>query len=304
MKNKNPLVSVIMNCYNGEKFLNESIKSVKNQIYENWELIFWDNCSTDESRNIVQSYKDKRIKYFLAEKFTNLHQARNLALKKAKGDYISFLDCDDILLKDKLSLQVNKIYNENYSVIYSNCYVQNENTFLKKKKIFKVALPEGLIPNELLFNYVICLPTVLIKKQIIDKFFFNENYEIISDRDLIMKISLEEKFGCVQSPLAICRIHDNNFSSKNKLLEFKELEHWIFNFDTKYTSKFHLNKIAIIDFKKKIEILKNIYSSEGINQKILTIKLLIKNINMFNFVNFLRVLLPRYIRKKIFFFHR
>ena len=63
---------------------------------------FWDNCSDDNSKNIIKSFKDKRIKYFLAKRFTNLHKARNLALKKAKGDYISFLDCDDLLLKDKL----------------------------------------------------------------------------------------------------------------------------------------------------------------------------------------------------------
>ena len=79
----------------------------KNQVYKNWELI-WDNCSDDNSKILLNLFKDKRIKY-LAKRFTNLHKARNLALKKAKGDYISFLDCDDLLLKDKLFLQVKKI---------------------------------------------------------------------------------------------------------------------------------------------------------------------------------------------------
>ena len=59
------------------------------------------------------------------------------------------------------------------------------------------------------------------------KSFFNEKYNIISDRDLLMRISLKEKFGCVQLPLAIYRIHQNNFSGKNKLMEVKELQNWI-----------------------------------------------------------------------------
>ena len=58
------LVSVIMNCHNGEKFLNESVKSVINQTYQNWELIFFDNLSNDNSKKILQSFRDKRIKYF------------------------------------------------------------------------------------------------------------------------------------------------------------------------------------------------------------------------------------------------
>ena len=61
--NNQPLVSIIMNCYNGETFLHESIKSVLSQTYENWELIFWDNRSEDKSAEIFKSYKDKRFKY-------------------------------------------------------------------------------------------------------------------------------------------------------------------------------------------------------------------------------------------------
>ena len=69
MKKKNTkLVSIIMNCYNGEKFLNESLKSIKNQKYKFWELIFFDNASTDSSAKILKNFKDKRIKYFKSKK--------------------------------------------------------------------------------------------------------------------------------------------------------------------------------------------------------------------------------------------
>ena len=91
-KNKNPLVSIIMNCYNGEKFLNESIKSVLNQSYKNWELIFWDNMSSDNSSKIIKKIDDSRIKYYLSNKFEKLYKARNLALEKASGKFICFLE--------------------------------------------------------------------------------------------------------------------------------------------------------------------------------------------------------------------
>ena len=64
MKNKNPLISVIMNCHNGESFLTKSIQSILNQSYRNWELIFWDNKSQDRSKEIALSFKDKRNKVF------------------------------------------------------------------------------------------------------------------------------------------------------------------------------------------------------------------------------------------------
>ena len=88
-KNNQPLVSIIMNCYNGESFLHESIKSVLSQTYENWELIFWDNRSNDKSAEIFKSYNDKRFKYYYTSKHTLLSEARNEAIKRASGEFIA-----------------------------------------------------------------------------------------------------------------------------------------------------------------------------------------------------------------------
>ena len=60
----NPVVSVIINCHNGEKYLSKCIKSILAQTYKNWEIVFWDNCSTDNSKKIIKNFKDTRIKYF------------------------------------------------------------------------------------------------------------------------------------------------------------------------------------------------------------------------------------------------
>ena len=91
-----PLVSIIINCFNGEQFLRETIESVINQTYPNWEMIFWVNQSTDSSADIVNSYEDPRIRYIYASEHTSLGKARSLAIKEARGEYISFLDSDDM----------------------------------------------------------------------------------------------------------------------------------------------------------------------------------------------------------------
>ena len=94
-----PLVSILMSCYNGEKFINSSVNSLLRQSYKNWELIFWDNCSTDNSPEIIKSYKDERIKYFKSKSHTEIGAAKSNALKLAKGTYLAFLDVDDLGLK-------------------------------------------------------------------------------------------------------------------------------------------------------------------------------------------------------------
>ena len=132
--NSKPLVSVIMNCYNGEKYLKESVESVLSQNYKNWELIFWDNKSEDRSATILKSYEDSRIKYFCANKHTLLYEARNEAIKKTSGKFIAFLDTDDFWEKDKLDLQIPLFEDAEVGVVYGNHFIINE--ILNTKKIF------------------------------------------------------------------------------------------------------------------------------------------------------------------------
>ena len=108
MNLKLPLVSVVINCYNGEKYLNEAINSIYSQTYTNWEIIFWDNVSTDNSAAIAKFY-DHKLKYYCSDIYTPLSQARFQAVKKANGEYLAFLDCDDIWNADKLEKQVKQI---------------------------------------------------------------------------------------------------------------------------------------------------------------------------------------------------
>ena len=97
-----PLVSILMNCHNGEDFLNESIGSVLKQSYQNWELIFFDNASNDSSREIFNSFSDKRLKYFYQPNKSSLVEARNIAVERCSADWIAILDTDDSWHQEKL----------------------------------------------------------------------------------------------------------------------------------------------------------------------------------------------------------
>ena len=123
IESEKPLVSVIINCFNGEKYLREALDSVVTQTYKNWEIIFWDNQSTDKSAEIFKSYKDSRLKYYCASSHADiLYEARNYALKKTNGDFIAFLDVDDWWLPNKLEKQIPLFSDPEVGVVYGNFY--------------------------------------------------------------------------------------------------------------------------------------------------------------------------------------
>ena len=114
-----------MNSHNGENFINQSIKSIISQNYK-LGIDFWDNCSNDKVKIIIYNFKDKRIRYFYSKNFHNLYKARNLAIKKAKGKYICFLDADDQWKKNKIKEQLSLVNNSTSLVVYSNFIINNK----------------------------------------------------------------------------------------------------------------------------------------------------------------------------------
>lgn len=222
----NALVSVVINCYNGEKYLRQSIESVLDQSYQNFELIFWDNKSTDQSKNIIQSYQDKRIRYFYSKNHTTLYQARNLSLKECKGDFVCFLDVDDYFLKNKISQQLLYFNDQKVGVVYSNYYRYYED-INKKKLLTKRLLPSGNLTQYILEESQISFMTVMIRKKSLDllEFNFDQKYSILGDYDLLYRLSFNWNFCYIEEPLAVYRIHNNNFS-KNFTLFIDELKDW------------------------------------------------------------------------------
>lgn len=162
MNTANELVSIIMPSYNTARFIKESIQSVLDQTYQNWELIIVDDCSTDNTDEVVASIKDDRIKYFKNEKNSGAAVSRNRALREAKGKWIAFLDSDDLWLPEKLEKQIEFMRDNNYHFSYTNYIEIDEDdspngTFVTGPKKVSKALMYT-------FNYLGCL-TVMYDRE-------------------------------------------------------------------------------------------------------------------------------------------
>ena len=226
-KKYHPLVSIIVNCHNGEKYLNATLSSVIKQTYKNWELIFWDNNSSDKSKDICKKFKEKRFKIYSTKKKYTLYKSRRLAINKCKGEYISFLDADDVWMKNKLKKQLKK-FNSKTGLVYSNLNVLDQNS-KKIKKFTHKTLPSGQITSSLIRDYKMGVITVILKKSLLKKLKlnFSTKYNVIGDFDLFVKLSKHTNIEVIQEPMATYRIHGNNFSILNEDITINEFEYWI-----------------------------------------------------------------------------
>ncbi len=218
-----PLVSIIMNCYNGESYLREAIDSVLSQTYKNWELIFWDNQSNDASANIFKSYDDERFKYFYSPKHTLLYEARNHAIGHALGKFYAFLDVDDWWEPKKLEHQIPLFEDPKVGLVYGNYWFENQIKGSSRIQYSK-SLPSGYILNKLIEHSVIGLLTIVVRKSIFMG--FDSRYHIIGDFDLTINVAKSWKILCVQEPIAHYRWHGKNESINNQDLHIKEIELW------------------------------------------------------------------------------
>lgn len=311
--NNRQLVSVIMNCYNGEKYLREAIDSVYSQTYQNWEIIFWDNASTDKSAEIAKSY-DERLCYFKGKETIPLGAARNKALEQCSGEFIAFLDCDDVWMPDKLLKQVDYMLRNNdvilchtdgYHMYYNKI---SENRFSSNSKVYNEYVFKHLIQH----NYI-NIQTILINKKLAcNELYFNDNYHYSEEKELFLRLSLIGNFGYINEPLACYRMHDNNISWNVKLIIndsnaiFNQFGDEIQKYDIKLKSLYaRLYRTVVLTLlrQKKYEIMKQYlkYLIRYWNIKNVIIALIILlglgNIFSFQCLNFLRK--PKYFLKSL-----
>ena len=177
---KMSLISVMMPTYNNAKYIKQAIESIYAQNYDNIEIIVVDDGSTDNTKGIVQQYKD--IKYFYIE-HKGISVARNTALEKSKGEYIAFLDSDDYWLPNKLNTQMQ------YFKDHPDCeivFTKYENFFEDEKlKTNKRAMHEKMM-EKFLKQY---LPSSVIKKELFEKYGnFDENFSGVEDTEFLYRL--------------------------------------------------------------------------------------------------------------------
>ena len=237
-----PAVSVMINCYNGEKYLNDAIDSVYTQTFKDWEIIFWDNASTDSSAEIAKRY-DNKLKYFRGENTVPLYAARNYALKKSRGKYIAILDCDDLWVPTKLEEQILHLERDDaIGLVHSDAFMFNEKG--KEKRHFETVTPyRGDIFTKLLLCNFICTPTVIIRKDVFDSLdmWFDGRITMVGDYDAYLRISYRWKVDFVDKPLARYRVHSGSSTHKDgRKIESGELDLLIENL-SKAVNEFEKN---------------------------------------------------------------
>ncbi|MGL5820567.1 MAG: glycosyltransferase [Sarcina sp.] len=211
------MISIIMSVFNGEVYIEEALKSVLNQTYEDFELLIIDDGSIDSTNNIINSFDDNRIKYFYQ---TNQGQAkaRSFGLDEAKGEYIAFIDADDIYIADKLEKQLSVLdENEEIGVTYNPVQVFSEddkNYVLESEQVFENQ--EDFLAY-ILFRQIVPSPaSMLVRKEVLGEIRFDCKYRYSEDYKFVIDLGRKTKFKYIDDVLYRYRRHDSNVTNNHQ----------------------------------------------------------------------------------------
>jgi glycosyltransferase involved in cell wall biosynthesis len=219
---KNVKVSVIMPVYNAKDYIEDTIDSILRQTFEDFEFLIIDDCSTDESYELMSKYSDDRIKLFRNDENLGYIKTLNLLLKIVRGEYVVRQDNDDISLPSRIEKQVEFMEsNLDVGVCGSNALLfgnLNKKTFMPTTDIdCKVYM---------IFNNPVLHPTSIIRKSVLNKFgqnVYDGNFMPAEDFYLWLQISKFSKIVNLPDTLIKYRVHSNNTSSLNKQLQISKL---------------------------------------------------------------------------------
>lgn len=212
-----PLVSVIMNVRNGAAFLREALDSVLAQTFTDWELIVWDDCSTDNSAKIVREFRDPRILYFLSPEETPLGAARDRAIRQARGEWLAFLDQDDVWLPHKLEKQV-ALMEDGVGIIYGRTvsFDSGHRTLHDYDYAHEFeALPEGDIFVQLFrcACFIAMSSAVLRHSAVAEVGGIPETIQVVPDYYLYVAIARRYRARAVQDIVTRYRVHTGSMSA-------------------------------------------------------------------------------------------
>ena len=168
--NTTPLIDIIIPNYNKAKYLKECLESVINQTYKSWKIYLIDDFSNDESRRILNEYRNyKNINLLFTDKNYGPHHCRNLGLESSTSDYIAFLDSDDFWPKEKLNLQIQGMLRNNLDFTYTDI------SYFKKAKIKKkIYLPNFYNYENFVLNSTMSTSSIILKREIISNIKFRD----------------------------------------------------------------------------------------------------------------------------------
>ena len=250
-----PQVSIIMNVRNGAPTLSESIESVLAQTFTDWELIVWDDCSSDESAKVVARYRDPRIRYFLSPEDTPLGKARSNAIAQANGSWLAFLDQDDVWLADKLRKQM-ALAEDGVGLIYGRTirfYPGGRERDYDQTHEYQF-LPEGDIFTQLFTkSCFIAMSSAVFRRAAIEAVGgIPGEVRIIPDYYLYVAVAQKFRARAVQEPVCRYRMHADSMSQVAALEMHQEvlwlIDRWSSALDPRVVAscrKRHLTAIAL-----------------------------------------------------------
>lgn len=287
-----PYVTVIMNGYNCEEYVEQAIKSVYSQTYMDWEIVFWDNASTDRTSDIACKF-DERLRYFRGVENVPLGMARNYAIMEARGELIAFLDTDDYWLEYKLEKQVYQFKADLEIVLaYSNFYQKKQGN--SKLDIgFRKIQPIGDVFGSFLRYFPLNLQTVVVRRSKLVQLgeIFDKRLNLAEDYDLFMRVVYRGKVAYSAEPLAVYRLHSNMNSIKFATKYPDELEYCVNKLKTIYPESCinYSNCYTYLDEKIKYWHAKSLMIQ---GRKIEARKLLSRSKNGIFFILYISTFLP------------
>jgi glycosyltransferase involved in cell wall biosynthesis len=210
------LTSIIINTRNGHRTINSAIRSALAQDYDSTEIIIYDNASEPPIDEVIL-INDKKLKFFRSDEALNLGEARNRAFDKSSGEYVVFLDDDDIMLPAKTKLCISALtINKKLGMVYSNVYVYyqtNKRSYLEHNR----KMPEGNMFDLLIKGNFILWQSTFFKRDALmsDIKPFPSKFNNITDYSLYLKIAKNWQIKYIDQPLSIYILHGNNYSINN-----------------------------------------------------------------------------------------
>ena len=237
---KSPEITVYILNHNYGKYLNQAIKSVLNQNFNSYEIIIIDNGSTDNSKEILKKYLEKKKVRIIFQKNVGLIKSSNLVIKAARGKYIMRLDSDDFLDKNTLSIFYNNIKKNKSSLIFSDYYVVNEKGDLLHEYKYNQK-QNSIIHNENAFHGACCL---IKKNDLIEVGMYDEAFQRHDGYNLWLKFIKNYKISHIRLPLWSYRRHGKNSTNKTSKTLIEKAKNL-----SKITSKVKKNVYCVIPFR-------------------------------------------------------
>ncbi|HEY5586303.1 MAG TPA: glycosyltransferase family A protein [Ruminiclostridium sp.] len=238
-------ISVIIPFYNRIDWLLCAIKSVQEQTFADFEIIIIDDGSTDDMACLFK-LKDDRIRYFKQEN-KGPAAARNLGIEKSKGNYIAFLDSDDVFLPQKLEAQF-RFFNENKDVSMVHTSYKRISENMEVMETINSGIFSKNVYPQILSSCPIATPTVMVKRQVLNSLRFPEDIKIGEDVVLWIQIAKDNKVYGIDIPLSLVRMRDNSTSitPASQLEGNINILNFVMKFDSTLTQKYKIKRISEI----------------------------------------------------------